>query len=156
MVTARSQASACLFRDNIIFIFGGYNKDLGTLDSIERYDIDKRKITQIELKMPQPLRRFATLKISMTKILLLGGISKMGKDSDSVYCFDSEEGSSLTEHGKDMPAAYSVEVLDKIDRAGVIDNPVLVDTVGSLHLFIENKAGTAPPTRSVYSFLEYS
>ena len=80
----------------------------------------------------------------------------MGKDSDAVYCFDSEEGSSLTEHGKDMPPNYSVEVLDKIDRAGVIDNPVVVDTVGSLHLFIENKAGTAPPSRSVYSFLEYS
>lgn len=44
---ARSQAAACLFQDNIIFVFGGYNKQLGTLDSIERYDIDKRLITLI-------------------------------------------------------------------------------------------------------------
>ena len=61
---ARSQASACSFRDNIIFIFGGYNKDSGTLDQIERYDIDRKRLTLIELKMPVGLRRFATIKIS--------------------------------------------------------------------------------------------
>ena len=58
MNVARSQSSACLFRDNIIFVFGGYNKDMGTLDSIERYDIDLKKIQMIELKMPSALRRF--------------------------------------------------------------------------------------------------
>lgn len=80
-----------MFRDNIIFIFGGYNKDAGTLDSIERYDIDRRRILMIELKMPSALRRFATIKISKTKILMLGGISRLSKDSDAVYCFDCEE-----------------------------------------------------------------
>ena len=49
-----------------------------------------------------------------------------------------------------------MENLDKIDKAGVIDNPVIIDSVGSLHLFIENASGTSPPYRSVYSFLEYS
>lgn len=88
---ARSQASACQFRDNIIFIFGGYNKESGTLDSIERYDIDKRRIVMIDLKMPSALRRFSTIKISRTKILMLGGISRLSKDSDAVYCFDCEE-----------------------------------------------------------------
>jgi N-acetylneuraminic acid mutarotase len=71
---ARSQSSACLFDDNVIFIFGGYNKDMGTLSSIERYDITKKRITLVEIKMPIPLRRFATVKISSSKILLLGGI----------------------------------------------------------------------------------
>ena len=88
---ARSQASASSFRDNVIFIFGGYNKEVGTLDSIERYDIDKRKIVLIELKMPVALRRFASLKISTSKILMIGGISRLSKDSDSVYCFDCDE-----------------------------------------------------------------
>ena len=36
---ARSQSSSCLFQDNLIFIFGGYNKEHGTLSSIEKYDI---------------------------------------------------------------------------------------------------------------------
>ena len=48
----------------MIFIFGGYNKDAGTLDQIERYEIDKKRIILIELKMPVSLRRFATIKIS--------------------------------------------------------------------------------------------
>jgi len=53
-------------------------------------------------------------------MLLLGGITRLNKDSDAVYCFDCDEQSN-----------YTVEVLDKIDKAGVIDS------VGSLHLFIE-------------------
>jgi len=120
------------------------------LDSIERYDIDKRKITIIELKMPMALRRFATLKISTTKILMIGGISRLSKDSDSVYCFDCDDSNT-----KQTPT-YTVEALDKIDKAGVIDYPVVIDSVGSLHLFIESSSGTSPLLRSVYSFLEYS
>jgi N-acetylneuraminic acid mutarotase len=120
---ARSQASACMFRDNIIFIFGGYSKDIGTLDSIERYDIDRRRITLVELKMPSPLRRFCTIKISSTKVLMLGGISRLSKDSDSVFCFDCEE----SQHGQ---PSYSVEILDKIDKPGVIEMPALIDSVG--------------------------
>jgi len=33
--------------------------------------------------------------------------------------------------------------------------PILIDSVGQLHLFIENESGTSPCLRSVYSFLEY-
>jgi hypothetical protein len=33
---------------------------------------------------------------------------------------------------------YSVEELDKIDKAGVIEMPVLIDSVGALQLFVEN------------------
>jgi len=146
---ARSQASACSFRDNIIFIFGGYNKDSGTLDQIERYDIDRKRITLIDLKMPVALRRFATIKISVTKILMLGGIGRLSKDSDSVYCFDCID-------EPNSKSVYTVEALDKIDKPGVIDCPVVIDSVGSLHLFIESASGTSPSLRSVYSFLEYS
>ena len=90
---ARSQSSACLFEDNIIFCFGGYNKELGTLNSIERYDIDLKKVTLLpNIKMPCPLRRFASVKISSNKILLLGGIGRLSKDSDAVYCFDCDNG----------------------------------------------------------------
>ena len=88
----RSQSSACLFQDNIIFVFGGYNKEMGTLNSIERYDINLAKVTLLEIKMPCPLRRFASVKISMTKILLMGGIGRLSKDSDAVYCFDIDDG----------------------------------------------------------------
>lgn len=150
---ARSQSSCCLFEENIIFIFGGYNKDQGTLNSIERFDINQKKIVLLDIKMTIPLRRFATCKISASKILLLGGISRLSKDSDAVFCFDIE-----TVQGKKgkNEHAYSLENLDKVDKAGVIDYPVIIDSVGSLHLFVENSSGTSPPYRTCYSFLEYS
>ena len=93
--------------------------------------------------MPAPLRRFASLKISSTKILLLGGVGRLNKDSDAVYCFDLEND-------------FTIEKLDKIDKQGVIDYPVIVDQVGNLHLFNENSSGTNPPCHIHYSFLEYS
>jgi hypothetical protein len=93
--------------------------------------------------MPSPLRRFASLKISTTKILLLGGIQRMSKESDAVFCFDLEK-------------EYTIEQLDKIDRAGIVDYPIIIDQVGNLHLFLENNSGTSPPNHIVYSFLEYS
>lgn len=107
-------------------------------------------MTLLDIKMTMPLRRFASVKIASSKILLLGGLSRLSKDSDSVFCFDIEGGS---QEGK---AHYSIENLDKVDKAGVIDYPVIIDSVGSLHLFIENQSGTSPPQRAVYSFLEYS
>lgn len=64
--------------------------------------------------MPEPLRRFASLKISKTKILLLGGILRMSKESDAVFCFDLE---------KDL----AIEQLDKLDKAGIVDYPVILD-----------------------------
>lgn len=103
--------------------------------------------------MTIPLRRFATCKISQSKILLLGGISRLSKDSDSVFCFDIEKVHSAKDSKEFV---YSLENLDKIDKAGVVDQPVIIDSVGSLHLFVENASGTSPPYRTVYSFLEYS
>jgi hypothetical protein len=80
---------------------------------------------------------------------MLGGIGRLSKDSDSVYCFDCID-------EPNSKSSYTVEALDKIDKPGVIDYPVVIDSVGSLHLFIESASGTAPSLRSVYSFLEYS
>lgn len=99
--------------------------------------------------MPVPLRRFATCKISASKILILGGIGRLSKESDAVFCFDIDTETP----GK---TSYSIENLDKTDKPGVIDYPVIIDSVGSLHLFIENASGTSPLMRTVYSFLEYS
>ena len=140
---ARSQASACIFEDQTIFVFGGYNKETGTLSSIEKVDLKQSTVSLIDIRMPCPLRRFSSIKISTTKILLIGGVARMNKESDAVFCFDLEK-------------EYSIEKLDKIDKAGVVDYPVLVDAIGNLHLLLENASGTAPPTHVIYSFLEYS
>ena len=115
--------------------------------------INQKKIVLLDIKMTIPLRRFATCKISSSKILLLGGISRLSKDSDAVFCFDIE---SNHQSKKKPDHQYSLENLDKVDKAGVIDYPVIIDSVGSLHLFVENSSGTSPPYRTCYSFLEYS
>ena len=45
-------------------------------------------MTALKVEMPTPLRRFASIKISSTKVLLIGGLEKMGKESDAVsYLF---------------------------------------------------------------------
>ena len=106
-------------------------------------------MTLLDIKMPVALRRFGTIKISSSKILLLGGVQRLSKDSDLVFCFDVES----SESGKPV---YSIENLDKIDKAGVADYPIIADSVGNLHLYVENASGTSPPLRTVYSFLEYS
>ena len=45
----RSQSSCCVFEDNVIFVFGGYNRDSGTLASIEKFDLQKKKIVKMDL-----------------------------------------------------------------------------------------------------------
>lgn len=54
------------------------------------------------------------MKISTTKILLIGGLQRMSKESDAVFCFDLEK-------------EFTIEQLDKIDRSGVIDYPIIID-----------------------------
>lgn len=41
---ARSQNAACRINDDEILVCGGYNKEMGLLDSIERYIISKDKM----------------------------------------------------------------------------------------------------------------
>jgi len=98
---------------------------MGTLGTIEKFEITQNKISIVDVKMPIPLWRFASMKISTTKILFLGGLIKTSCETDAVFCFDLE----------DVP---KIEKLDKITWAGIIDYPIIVDKVGNLHLFIEN------------------
>lgn len=64
---------------------GGFNKDSGTLATIEKYDVKNKKMSNMTLVMPTPLRRFSSIKISTTKILLIGGLERINKESDAVY-----------------------------------------------------------------------
>jgi len=140
---ARSQAAICIMDRNTIYIFGGYNKQNGTLSSIEKYLIKEEMMKLLKITMPNPLRRFSAIKIAPTKILLLGGLQKLSKESDSVYCVDFE-------------GQETIEKLDKLSKGGVIEHPIIADNVGGLHLFIENCSGTAAPYHITYTFLEYS
>jgi hypothetical protein len=68
----------------------------------------------MELVIPSPIRRFASMKISTTKILLIGGLGENSQELNAVFCFDLD---------KDL----TIEQLDKIDRPGIVDAPIILD-----------------------------
>ena len=138
----RSQASAVLFNDKKIFIFGGYNKNYGTLNSIEEIDISKKICNLIEMKLPIPLRRFASVKISENKVIIMGGITRLCKESDATYILNMEN--------------YNQVKYNNLPKAGTIEHEVYFDDIGDMHLFYENKYGTSPPTHAIFSFLDFN
>ena len=142
LTVGRSQASCLLFNEKKIFVFGGYNKNYGTLNSIEEINIDLKTCNIIEMKLPIPLRRFASVKISENKILILGGISRLCKESDSTFILNME--------------TFNQVKYNNLPKPGTIEQEVYFDEIGDLHLFYENKYGTSPPIHVIYSFLDYS
>ena len=138
----RSQASALLFNDKKIFVFGGYNKNYGTLNSIEEIDINKKICNIIEMKLPIPLRRFASVKISENKVIIMGGITRLCKESDATYILNMEN--------------YNQVKYNNLPKAGTIEHEVYFDEIGDMHLFYENKYGTSPPTHIIFSFLDFN
>ena len=138
----RSQASSLLFNDKKIFVFGGYNKNYGTLNSIEEIDINKKICNLIEMKLPIPLRRFASVKISENKVIIMGGITRLCKESDETYILNMDN--------------YNQVKYNNLQKAGTIEHEVFFDEIGDMHLFYENKYGTSPPIHIIYSFLDFN
>ncbi len=138
----RSQANVLLYNNSNIFIFGGYNKNFGTLNSIERLDLDNKKCDLLELKLPIPLRRFASMKITDHKILIMGGITRLCKESDSTFIVDVEN---------DKIIKYS-----PLPKGGIVEQEIFLDEIGGVHLFFENNYGTAPPEHVIFNYLDFN
>lgn len=94
------------------------------------------------MKLPVPLRRFASVKISESKVLIMGGISRLCKESDATFILNMEN--------------YNQVKFNNLPKAGTIEHEVYFDEIGDLHLFYENKYGTSPPIHIIYSFLDYN
>ena len=62
-------------------LFGGYNKEDGTLDTIERYFINENRWEKCNLKLPLPLRRFMAVRVKKNLALLIGGLTMYAKES---------------------------------------------------------------------------
>lgn len=136
----RSQAAALVMNNHLIFVFGGYSKTLGTLNSIETINIETKECEALDILLPVPIRRFGILKLSESKVLLLGGISKVSKNSDDTYVVDLKSGK--IEKGNELP------------QGGVIEHEILFDESGGLHLFYENNYGTSPPEHVCVNFFD--
>jgi serine/threonine protein kinase len=139
---ARSQGNALVLNSNYVLVFGGYNKNFGTLTSFEKINVNKKTSEILEIKLPKPLRRFGSLKVAMDKILIFGGITRLCKESDSVYCLDIQK--------------YIFSELANLPKSGVIEHEVLIDEIGQVHLFYENNYGTSPPQHFIYNYLDFN
>ena len=138
---ARSQANALVFNQDIL-VFGGYNKNFGTLNSVEKINLKNKTTDLLEVKLPVPLRRSNALKISSNQCIIFGGISRLCKESDAVYCLSVDN--------------YSFSQFSPLAKAGIVEHEILVDEKGTLHLFFENNYGTSPPIHCVYNYLDFS
>ena len=87
----RSQSAACRINDEEMLICGGYSKEMGTLDTIERYVIGKDKMELAKIKLPIPLRRFMIIRVAKNKALVLGGLTSNSKESQRVFKLDYED-----------------------------------------------------------------
>jgi hypothetical protein len=77
-----------------------------------------------------------------TKVLLMGGITRMCKDSDDTFIIDFEQ-NTCSKYGP-------------LPRGGIIDQEPIVDDIGQVHLFFENNYGTSPNQHVVYSYLNFN
>ena len=111
----RTRASSFLFNDKKIFVFGGYNKNYGTLNSIEEFDINKKICNLIELKLPIPLRRFASVKISENKVIIIEGIIRLCKESDATFILNIDN--------------YNQVKYNNLPKAGNIEHEIFFDEI---------------------------
>ena len=138
LIVPRSQAGALLMNSTSIYVFGGYSKALGTLNSIEHISIESKENKLIELNLPIPLRRFGLFPISENKAILLGGISKNSQKIEGTYIVDLKE--KKVKEGK------------ALTRGGVLEHEIIFEENGKVHLFFENNYGTSPPEHLCVDF----
>lgn len=63
-------------------MLGGYNKEKGTVDSIERYLLNENRWELVKnVSLPIPLRRFMVVRIKNNLGLIVGGITKYSKEN---------------------------------------------------------------------------
>ena len=141
LVIPRSQACALVMNNHTIFVFGGYSKSLGTLNSIEQINLTTKNCELLDFNLPIPIRRFQLIKLNDNSILLLGGITKLSKKSEDSYIIDLER--RKVNKGKELP------------QGGVLEQEIVFDEYGNIHLFFENNYGTSPPEHVSINFLDY-
>ena len=140
LVIPRSQSSALLFNESNIYVFGGFNCNYGTLNSIEVINLENKENTLLELTIPVPLRRFSTLKINENKVVILGGLTTNTKNNNKTYVVDFKE--NKIEEGKILP------------KGGILEQEIIFEEDGQIHLFFEKNFGTEPHEHVVVDFFD--
>ena len=130
LIVPRSQSSALLFNESHIYVFGGFNSNYGTLNSIELINLENKENSLLNLKFPIPLRRFSSLKIKENKVILLGGLTTNTQNNTKCYIIDIKE--NKIEEGKN------------ISKGGILEQEIIFEEEGKMHVFFEQNFGTEP------------
>ena len=96
--------------------------------------------TLLELTIPVPLRRFSTLKINENKVVILGGLTTNTKSNNKTYVVDFKE--NKIEEGKKLP------------KGGILEQEIIFEEDGKIHLFFEKNFGIEPHEHVVMDFFD--
>ena len=71
-------AAVCVEKWRSIFVFGGNNHFVGSVDRIERYEIDNDKWVMLNIRLLEPALDISCYHLTNGKILIIGGHTASG------------------------------------------------------------------------------
>jgi N-acetylneuraminic acid mutarotase len=86
-MTVKRNGSACVPFETQIYVFGGNEQDVGSLNSIEKYTIalDKWQMCQVYLR--EPVHDISSFNLGGNRVLIFGGMSN-SKNNTSFHIYD--------------------------------------------------------------------
>lgn len=126
----RSQAAACCATNEKIYIVGGYNSKLGTIPTIEEYQVKENRFILLDVVLREGLRRLSVRSFH-GDMLIFGGLRQHFENNETVYKVDVENN--------------TVEDCGTLEKGGVIECEVMLDNQDICYLFLEECNGTATP-----------
>lgn len=69
----RRNGSSCVAFEKYIFVFGGNELDVGSLDSIEKYSIETDKWTIARVRLREPVHDTVAFNLGGSRVLIFGG-----------------------------------------------------------------------------------
>ena len=71
----RRNGASCIAFEKAIFVFGGNEQDIGSLDSIEKYTIETDKWTIARVRLKEAVHDTVAFNLGGSRVLIFGGSS---------------------------------------------------------------------------------
>jgi len=82
----RRNGSSCVAFEKVIFVFGGNEQDVGSLDSIEKYTIETDKWTIARVRLREPVHDTVAFPLGGSRVLIFGGsVNQQANSTFDVY-----------------------------------------------------------------------
>ena len=85
-MNCRRNGSSCISLENYLFVFGGNQLDIGSVDSIEKYSIDLNKWSICRIRLRQAVHDSLSFYLGGNRVLIFGGqLEKQLNQSYDIY-----------------------------------------------------------------------